>query len=205
MPLLDPPLCISTSKPSRQRYHCTKAPVLISVSRSSGSIHYDDGVGGVHHFEFLADGHVDPRREFAEALLQAIDCTSGPIIVYSPFEAGVLHDLAAFLPDLSGPLRKVINRICDLLPIVRAHVAHPSFLGSYSIKTVAPALLPTFSYDDLGKVTDGIDASAAFYRLAADRSLPDGDQVCWRNELLAYCGRDTLAMLHVHRRLLGTD
>jgi hypothetical protein len=46
------------------------------------SIHYDDGASAVCHFEFLADGQVDPRREFAETLLQTIDCTSGPIIVY---------------------------------------------------------------------------------------------------------------------------
>ena len=55
------------------------------------SIHHDDGVGDVRHFEFLANGDVDPRREFAETLLQAIDRASGPIIVYSPFEASVLR------------------------------------------------------------------------------------------------------------------
>jgi hypothetical protein len=122
------------------------------------SIHHDDGVGDVRHFEFLANGDVDPRREFAETLLHAIDRASGPIIVYSPFEASVVHDLAAFLPDLSGSLLAVIDRVCDLLPIVRTHVAHPGFLGSYSMKAVAPALVLGFGYGDLDGIADGNDA-----------------------------------------------
>jgi hypothetical protein len=166
------------------------------------SIHHDDGAGEIRHFEFLADGHADPRREFAETLLQTMDGTPGPIIVYSEFEATVLRDLAALLPELSGRLLALIDRICDLLPIVRAHVAHPDFFGSYSIKAVAPALVPAFSYDDLDGVADGNDASAVFYRLASDRSLSDEDRARCQQALLAYCGRDTLAMLYVHRRLL---
>ena len=131
-----------------------------------------------------------------------LDRASGPIIVYSPFEASVLNDLAAFLPDLSGSLLAVIDRVCDLLPIVRTHVAHPGFLGSYSIKVVAPALVPGFSYDDLDEIADGDDASAVFYRLASDRSLSDDDRARYRQALLRYCGRDTLAMLSVHRKLM---
>jgi hypothetical protein len=33
------------------------------------SLHYDDGYGAVGHFEFLAGGDIDPRRQFAETLL----------------------------------------------------------------------------------------------------------------------------------------
>ena len=134
------------------------------------SIHHDDGVGDVQDSQFLANGDGDPRRDFAETLY-AHQRASGPIIVYSPFEASVLYDLAAFLPDLSGSLLALTDRVCDLLPIVRTHVAHPAFLGSYSIKVVAPALVPGFSYDDLDEIAHGDDASTAFYRLASDRSL----------------------------------
>lgn len=165
------------------------------------SMHYDDGAGIVRHFEFLADGDVDPRREFAETLIEAISRTIGSIAVYSPFEATVLRGLAAFLPDLSGPLFAAIDRMVDLLPIIRSHVTHPEFLGSNSIKVVAPALVPGFTYDDLDQVGDGNDASAVFYRLASDRPLPDADRARYRRALLTYCGRDTLALMYVHRRL----
>ena len=39
------------------------------------------------------------------------------------------------------------------------------FLGSFSIKAVAPALAPGFGYDDLLEVADGSDASTVFYQL----------------------------------------
>jgi predicted RecB family nuclease len=165
------------------------------------SMHYDDGAREVRHFEFLADGDVDPRRDFAKTLIQAIGHTTEPIVVYSPFEASVLRDLARLFPDFYGPLFAMIDRMLDLLPIVRTHVTHPEFLGSYSIKAVAPALVPGFSYDDLDGVADGNDASAVFYRLASDPSLSDEGRNRYRQALLEYCGRDTLALMYVHRRL----
>jgi predicted RecB family nuclease len=165
------------------------------------SMHHDDGAGEVRRFEFLADGEADPRREFAETLIEAISRRTGPIVVYSAFEATVLRALATLLPDLSGSLFAAIDRMVDLLPIIRRHVTHPEFLGSNSIKVVAPALVPGFSYDDLDGVADGNDASAVFYRLATDRSLSDEDRGRHRRALLAYCCRDTLALMYVHRRL----
>jgi hypothetical protein len=95
----------------------------------------------------------------------------------------------------------VIDRIRDLLPIIRRHVSHPEFLGTYSIKAVAPALLPGFGYADLTDVADGSDASALFYRLTTHPSLPMSVKIRYRTALLKYCHRDTLAMLYVHRRL----
>ncbi len=148
-----------------------------------------------------ASGEVDPRREFAETLIEAISRTAGPIVVYSPFEATVLRALAAVLPDLSGRLFAAIDRMADLLPIIRSHVTHPEFLGSNSIKVVAPALVPGFSYDDLDGIADGNDASAMFYRIASDRSLSKEDRMRSRQALLAYYCRDTQALMYVHRRL----
>ena len=169
------------------------------------SLHHDDGAGGVGHSEFLADGETDPRRDFAETLIEATSRVTRPIVVYSPFEASVLRDLAGVLLDLSGPLLAVIDRMVDLLPIIRRHVTHPEFLGSNSIKVVAPALVPGFTYDDLDGVADGNDASAVFYRLASDRALSVEDRNLYRRALLAYCSRDTLALMHVHRTLLNYD
>ena len=44
----------------------------------------DDGV--LHHREFLADGDGDPRRQFAETLIEALRAFDAPIIVYSAYE-----------------------------------------------------------------------------------------------------------------------
>jgi hypothetical protein len=166
------------------------------------SLHYDDRRhGDIRHCGFLAAGDADPRREFAKTLLHALEGTTGPIVVYSSFEASVLRDLAGWFTDLLPRLFAVINRIRDLLPIIRKHVSHPEFLGSYSIKAVAPALVPGFTYADLADVAGGDDASIVFHRLATDQSLPIEDRNRFRRALLTYCGRDTAALVSVHRKL----
>jgi predicted RecB family nuclease len=165
------------------------------------SLHYDDGRGAVSHAEFLAAGDIDPRWEFAETLLRECGRIAGPIVVYSGFEAAVLRDLAGTFSGLSPQLVATVNRLRDLLPIIKSFVSHPAFLGSYSIKSAAPALVQDFSYDDLDDVADGNDASAVFYRLAADRALSPDDRARLRRTLSAYCCCDTLALHLVHRRL----
>lgn len=114
----------------------------------------------------------------------------------------MLRDPAGSFPDLSARLVALINRLHDLLPIIRSGVSHPGFFGSHSIKSVAPALVPGFTYDDLDAVADGNDASVTFYRLATDASLSPDDRDRLRRALLAYCRRDTLALLCVHRQLI---
>ena len=89
-----------------------------------------------------------------------------------------------------------------LLPIIRKYISHPEFCGSYSIKNVAPALVPGFSYTDLIDIADGGDASIVFYRLVTDESLSLASRRCYRDALLRYCRRDTSALMQVHRRLL---
>jgi predicted RecB family nuclease len=167
------------------------------------SLHHDDGRGVLVHHEFLADGEIDPRREFAETLLEAVERIEGPLAVYTSFEATALRKLAASYPDLDDRLNAVIARLVDLCAIVRDHVAHPGFAGSYSIKAVAPALAPHITYDDLDGVADGSEASAAFYWLVTDPIISAKDRIRYREALRAYCQRDTLAMVHVHRRLIA--
>jgi predicted RecB family nuclease len=155
----------------------------------------------LHHREFLAEGGEDPRRRFAETLIVAIAAFDGPIVVYSAYEQTRLKELAGEFPDLSASLNALIARLVDLLPIVRGAVYLPEFRFSNSIKSVAPALCPGFGYDDLDGVADGAAMSAAFLQLASgDLTVPEEvDHL--RSELLAYCQRDTLAMVEVHRAL----
>jgi hypothetical protein len=169
------------------------------------SVHQDDGQGALRHSEFLAAGDLDPRREFAETLLSTLEGTAWPIIVYSSFESTALRDLAALFPDLAYRFAAIIDRLADLLPIIRKHVSHPAFLGSCSIKDVAPALVSGFDYADLTDVMKGDDASTVYYTLATARSLPRVSRLRYRAALLRYCCRDTLALMQVHRRLLSTD
>jgi len=164
------------------------------------SNHVLTAAGALDHREYLHDGDGDPRRAFAESLLAA---TEGPgsALSYSSFEADVLEALATELPDLASGLRALAARIVDLLPIVRAHCYHPDFRGSFSLKRVLPALVPDLGYDDLA-IRHGLVASAAHDELV-DRATSPQRRAVLRADLLAYCGRDTLALVELYRTLSG--
>ena len=165
------------------------------------SLHAIDAKGKLHHREFLAAGDKDPRAEFARTLIDALGQFAGRVIVYSAYEQTRLNELAIAFPDLRAQINEIIPRLLDLLPIVREAVYLPEFQFSYSIKNVAPALAPGFGYDDLAGIADGMAASDAFVRLASG-SVSDPDEIAQtRAALLAYCKRDTLAMVEVHQAL----
>ena len=78
---------------------------------------------------------------------------------------------------------------------------HPNFGGSFSIKGVLPALVPGLAYDDL-EIQGGSAASTALEVLLLDPDAlrPEARQALRKN-LLAYCERDTLAMVRLYERL----
>jgi hypothetical protein len=165
------------------------------------SLHRDNGSGSLVHADFLAKGDTDPRREFSERLLKAAEQFPGVVMVWSHFEASVIRDMSELFPDLAEKLTALLDRTVDLLRIVRDHVAHPEFLGSFSMKAVAPAVAPEVTYGDLD-IADGGEASAAFYRVVADPTLSPEARDVLRQSLLKYCQRDTLALARVHQWLM---
>jgi hypothetical protein len=120
------------------------------------------------------------------------DC--GNIVVYSQqFESQRLSELAACLPEFAGRIKMIQGRLWDLLPIVRDHVYHPDFGGSFSLKSVLPALVPEMTYAGM-EVGDGQAAGLAWESLVQgglDRD--EHDRI--RQALLDYCGQDTLALV----------
>lgn len=165
------------------------------------SLHVAGADGSLSHQEFLATGEDDPRRDFATSLVAALAGSDLPIIVYSGYEMARLRELALLFPDLAPGIMAVADRLADLLPVVRGAVYFPAFNFSNSIKSVAPALAPGFGYDDLDGVADGVAASEAFCRLASG-AIAEAETVAHlRQSLLAYCERDTMAMVVVHRAL----
>ncbi len=166
------------------------------------SLHTLAGDGALHHREFLAEGDGDPRRAFAETLIEAVSGADFPIIVYSHYEQTRLKELAGAFPDLRDPITAIIDRLKDLLPIVRGAVYFPAAGFSNSIKSVGPALCPDFTYDDLDEIADGMAASAAFLQLASGNFTCPEEVEGLRTALRCYCHRDTLAMVEVHRALM---
>lgn len=95
------------------------------------------------------------------------------------------------------------NRVFDLYQLVLNHVYHPDFNGSFSIKKVLPALVPSLSYSGL-KIADGTAALIAYQRMVDPKSsLQEKAQM--RKDLLAYCKLDTLAMVEIYNFLSACD
>lgn len=159
------------------------------------SCHIEEQNGTLSHTEFLADGNCDPRRQFAEALISTLG-TTGPIIVYNAgFERGRMSELAVSFPDLAPALTAAIQRVFDLLPIARNHYYHPDMRGSWSIKAVLPTIAPDLSYEGL-EVAHGGMAQEAFLELL-EPSLAAERRTKLTAALLAYCERDTFAMVRI--------
>ena len=147
------------------------------------------------HFEFLATDRRDPRREFISSLSAALG-ERGNIVVYNQqFESRRLTELAAWLPEFAERIKNIQHRLWDLLPVVRDHVYHPAFAGSYSLKAVLPALVPEMSYEGMA-VANGQDAGLAWESLLRG-GLDQVEHEKVRKALLDYCAQDTLALVRL--------
>jgi predicted RecB family nuclease len=152
------------------------------------------------HFEFLATDSGDPRTPFISSLCEALGESNGSIVVYNEqFESQRLWELASWLPVYTDRIRGVQRRLWDLLPVVRNHVYHPDFLGSFSLKTVLPALLPAMTYEGMA-VPDGLTAGLVWQTLIEGKSTK-AEREAMRKALLDYCGQDTLALVRLLKML----
>ena len=162
------------------------------------SIHLESGGGLVHH-EFLVEAEGDQRRALAERLIEDLGTEGSIVVWYVAYERGRIMDMAAWFPDLAPQLNAIEQRLYDLLPTVRANVKHPGFHNSYSLKAVAPVLVPGFSYDDLD-IAGGGDAQGAMNLMMRGRIAAEAVPVL-RERLLRYCQRDTEATAEILQAL----
>ncbi len=160
------------------------------------SLHVLSEAGDLRHLEFLDLSGDDPSRRFAEALVNACD-EQGPVFVYSAkFEKGRIKELAERFPDLSIRLLAISKRMVDLLDIATERYYHPSQRGSWSIKKLLPAIAPDLGYGQLNGVQNGEMAMTAFREAIDTACLPERKAEI-EEQLRAYCGLDTLAMVRI--------
>jgi hypothetical protein len=165
------------------------------------SCHSQRPDGELDHLEWVPEAPGDPRAEIAGRIVDACAGAHTVVAYNAGFEKGCLEGLANALPGHAVALRDIISRLADPLPVVREHVYHPDFDGSFSLKSILPALVPDLGYDDLA-IADGGSASRELMRLVmGDATLLPADRAKKREELLRYCERDTLAMVRVLSRL----
>jgi len=162
------------------------------------SCHVLEADGTLHHRDYLHTGADDPRPELARRLVQDIGPVGSVVVYHARFERTVLLELARALPEPRAALRSMAARLWDQLDVFRYDYLDPAFEGSNSIKRVLPVLVPGLSYDDL-VVQRGDQAQAAW--VAMLRSSDPAQRAELAAGLRAYCARDTLAMVEIHRTL----
>ena len=120
----------------------------------------------------------------------------GSVLAYSSgFESGRLGELAEWLPQYKDEIENIQSRLWDALSAIRAHVYHPEFRGSYSLKWVLPALVPDMTYEGM-EVAEGGEAGLAWEKMVhAEAGSKERKRL--RDALLAYCKQDTLAMVRL--------
>lgn len=147
------------------------------------------------HFEYLETELGDPSKNLIKKLKVDIGDAGSVIVWNKTFEFERNKDMANLYPDYKEFLENVNSRMIDLADFINKELyIHPDFLGSWSIKNVLPVMVPDLSYKKL-KVNKGDQAMLAWWELlhSEDKSKSEN--------LLEYCGLDTLAMVKIWERL----
>ena len=165
------------------------------------SVHFKGKKDGeIKHFEFIGDSGIDPRIKFIEGLLKNTNHDNGDIIVYNKaFEITRLKEIVRDFPQYADDIEKLILRIKDLMiPFQRRYYYTPEMRGSYSIKSVLPALVPELSYSNL-EINEGGLASIAYESIQTETDLMFIADI--KEQLLKYCKLDTIAMVRILEKL----
>lgn len=169
------------------------------------SLHYIENEGGeLKHKAFLApsDG-TDPRRALAEALCRDIPMNVCTMAYNDAFEKTRIKEMAEAFPDLAAHLTNIRENIIDLLvPFREGHCYTPAMGGSFSIKSVLPALFPgddELNYHNLNPLVQNGGHAMTIFPQIKDMEPQKAAEA--REALLAYCYLDTLAMVRVWEKL----
>lgn len=166
------------------------------------SLHIEQVSGEVTHKEFLGDEYSDPRELLIQSMLRDLPETGSIMAFNQSFEIARIKELANDFPEYKVPLLALIPRFVDLIvPFRNLGYYHPEFHGSFSIKSVLPAMFPNapdLDYKSLS-IQNGGMAMDTFANLSRLKNESERAEI--REALLAYCKLDTWAMVKIYRAL----
>ena len=168
------------------------------------SLHVKDTpTSPVKHFEFLARKYENPIPELLAQLKKEIGPEGSVIVWFATFESGRNKEMADMEPDFADFLHDVNDRIFDLLLIFKHKnqmYIKSEFNKLASLKIVLPVLCPELSYKNLA-IQGGGDASSSWPILTSGKT-PTKEKEQLAKNMLAYCERDTQAMVGIMDKVL---
>jgi hypothetical protein len=164
------------------------------------SLHRQESPDGeLEHTEYLGLPGEDPRQGLIAKLAGEIPGEASVLVYNKSFETGILEQLAGWHPEYASAVQRIIGGIIDLMePFQNRSVYSWRMNGSYSLKSVLPALVPEPAYENLA-IRDGGMAMTAYQAMNRSDNLADIARI--RQDLLEYCSLDTLAMVKILSRL----
>jgi CRISPR/Cas system-associated exonuclease Cas4 (RecB family) len=163
------------------------------------SCHIERSPGVFEHGEFLDLTGEDPSEACIRHMREIInEKDDGPIFVYyASYELGRLKGITERHERYGSVIDTYIERVVDLLPIVKAHYYHPDMAGSFSIKRVLPAIAPDLDYGELDEVQGGLEAQVAYINAALDPEVTSDRKSDLEQKLRRYCRQDSWAMVEI--------
>lgn len=160
------------------------------------SLHVQDSKDSdIRHYQYLAESNpgIDPRIGLIEQMIEQTKDAATIFVYWIAFERSRIYEMMRDFPQYSSALQGIVDRLVDLIvPFKRKYYRTETMEGSSSIKKVLPALCPELSYNDL-EISEGMTASNSFLDLYY---CTDAETIAkTRQNLLAYCHLDTLAMV----------
>lgn len=158
----------------------------------------------LEHYEFLHDENNDPRLAFIQKMLEILPQNGSIVVYHQTYESSRFKELARDFPEHAHAINDLISRVVDLKKVIMDTVYYPAFMGSFSIKKVAPVLLgDQASYHHL-EVGDGIEAMLSYQEML-NLSSVDSRREEISKSLLKYCQQDTLLMVHLQNWLFDKE
>jgi len=169
------------------------------------SLHVVDPQTGVSHHGYLHTARgVDPVPHLLERLRHDLGDTGSVVVWNKAFEHARNEEMAALHPEHADFLHRMNARMVDLAdPVKEGWWAHPSFNGSWSLKTVLPVVAPGLAYEEL-EISDGATASERWIQAMIDDAadMSAADRAATLAALDAYCHQDSLALVRIWEYLL---
>ena len=166
------------------------------------SLHVLNGLGQeTENYEYLNEDKFDPSDIIISELRSLIGPLGSIIVWNQSFEKKINQELAERHPEHKEFLENINSRVYDLMDIFRAQFyVHPAFCGRTSIKKVLPVLAPELSYLEL-QIQEGATASQKWYDMVFGPLVPSEKEKILQ-DLMDYCGLDTLAMFAIWKFLM---
>ena len=169
---------------------------------SQYSLHIlDTPDGELRQKEYLHRDNSDPSLPIAQHLVEDIG-DHGSIIAWNmSFEKSCNVTLGQLNPEFADAMTAINERFVDLMIPFKpknSWYSDPRFEGSASIKKVLPVVVPSLSYKELD-IQNGGSAQALWMQAVLDGTRDDKEKIL--DDLLKYCGLDTLAMVEIYEAL----